>query len=153
MRKDKINSNKIEKTETLAEKIIQIAKNEVWIVEWTKIADSYGWFKSKDISWCAAFVNWCLKQSWLKWSGNNLALSFIWLSWYWHTWIKNGDKMISGNWWNKVSLSSSMKQIASWYAIPTKDWLKKNSWKIAFKDIPEWAIVSWRRNPKSWLWA
>lgn len=37
----------------------------------------HGWVKDDDTAWCAAFVNWCLKQTGTKYPGSLLARSFL----------------------------------------------------------------------------
>lgn len=144
-------SESSEKNDSITEKIINMAKSQVWIREWRE-ANKY-WVNTIKTPWCAAFVNWVLAQSWLPGSGSNLSLSFVGLSGYWHAWIKDWNKMLSWNRWNKVAHSAPMSKMAVWYAIPTPNWLKKYPWNIAYDKIPNWAIVCWRRNPKSGRWA
>lgn len=146
-------SEKREKTDSLAEKVINIAKTKVWLVEWSSTLNKMIWFNTKKSPWCAAFINACLKEAWVKWSWSNLALSFVWLSGYWHAGIKDWNSMISWNWWNKVAKSAPMSNVAVWYALITENWLKKFPWNISYDKIPNWAIVCWRRNPRSWRWA
>lgn len=49
--------------------------------------------------WCAAFVNWCLKEAGLPGTNSNLAKSFVNLTGTGHVGIKTEPgRMINGNW-------------------------------------------------------
>lgn len=110
--------------------MIEIATKEIGNNENDGSADKYFrdlGFKTtaRKTPWCAAFVNWVLKQAGLPGTKNNLAKSFIGRSdGYGHVGIKVAEnKMINGNWDNRVGYSPLPKTIIG-YSIPTKDGLK-----------------------------
>ncbi len=138
------------------DKIIELAKSEIGTNEKDNSADKYFkelWYKhdSKKVPWCGAFVSWTLMKAGFPIPKNDLsAKAFIDESGKWHVWIKVADKIVSWNYWNKVSsdtMDSIDKKIV-WYAIPTVSGLEIHKEKIKFDDIPEGAVVVFDRDAK-----
>jgi len=129
----------------------ETALSQMWTSETDWWADIYLkelWYKnlnSRNTPWCAAFINWSLKQCWFEGTGWLAAKWFIEGSWSGHVWIKFWDKVLWWNQWDKVSMMSINKPII-WYAIPSKEWLDihKPAWDIS--KIPDWAIIVFDRS-------
>jgi hypothetical protein len=139
------------------EKIIQIAKAEVWSNESDNTSDKYLkelWYIQKDSKTtprCWAFVSWVLMKSGLPIPQNDLsAKAFVGEEWLWHVWIKIDNKVISWNYGNKVSSDdiSDFKKPIIWYAISTPSGLVVHKETTSFDKIPQWAILVFDRNKK-----
>lgn len=135
------------------EKVIELAKSEIGTNEKDDSADKYFrelWYKhdSKDVPWCGAFVSWTLMKAGFPLPKNDLsAKSFINDEGLWHVWIKVADKIISWNYWNKVSTDTidKINKKIVWYAIPTSSGLQIHKENIKFEKIPEGAVVVFDR--------
>lgn len=133
---------------------------EVWKTEskWEETNKYFSetWFwnlKTSSTPWCAAFVNWVLKESWLEWTWSNAAKSFIKWSWFGHVWFKVWDKMLGWNQWDKVCLNPLNLNKIAWWVLPTdvKNWEPiYRRWDPLFNvnNIPDWAIIVYYRSTK-----
>ena len=134
-------------------KVIALAKSEIGANEKDNSADKYFrelWYKydSKKQPWCGAFVSWTLMKAGFSIPKNDLsAKAFIDESGTWHVGIKVEWKVVSWNYWNKVTFDEINRPI-KWYAIPTLTWLDIHKESIKFEDIPEGAVVVFDRNKK-----
>jgi hypothetical protein len=133
--------------------IIELAKSEIGTNEKDNTADKYFrelWYKydSKNQPWCWAFVSRVLMKSWFPVPKNDLsAKAFLEESGKWHVWIKVEDKVVSWNYWNKVSSDTINKKII-WYAIPTPSGLQIHKENIKFDKIPNGAVIVFDRDSK-----
>lgn len=140
--------------ESVLSRFVEISKWELGISEKTGEADKYfreqGMRNSaKSTPWCAAFINWCLKKTWLPGTNSNIAKSFVNLVGTGHAGIKTeSGRMINGNWGNKVAMSGLPKFIVG-YAIPTENGLIVKQGNFSDKDIPIGAIVVTGRNTRT----
>lgn len=135
-------------------RVIEIAKWELGTSEKTGAANKYFremWMRNsaQNTPWCAAFINWCLKEAGLPGANSNIAKSFVNLTGTGHAGIKTEPgRMINGNWGNKVAMSGIPKFTVG-YAIPTESGLVMKQWNFSDKEIPIGAIVVTGRNTRT----
>ncbi len=136
------------------EKCLSIASFEVNKHESNRETDKYfsetwhWWVHTNSTPWCAAFVNWTLKQAWYETTWSNMAKSFIKWAWSWHVWFMTEDKRCL--WWNqsnKVSIININKPIV-WWIMPDQVWKSEANTKTPIdpKDVPTWAIIVFDRS-------
>jgi len=138
------------------EKVIAILKSQLGVHESTWAADKYfneTWYNlsAAQVPWCAAFVNWVVKEAWYQWTWSNLAKSFIGWTWYWHVWFKLGNKILWWNQWNCVSINNINKPIV-WWVMPENIWNESEThknWPYTPNDVPDWAIIVYDRNTRN----
>ncbi len=125
---------------------------ELWTHENSWKADKYFDFNEKfknlnarSTPWCAAFVNWALKEWWLPTNWSLAAKSFIQWSWKWHVWFKVWEQLLWWNQSNRVSLKPLNVNNVEWWVMPHKMNEIHGKWSKDFKNIPNWAIVVFGR--------
>lgn len=146
------NLNFPEWTPEQLKKTINAAMWELWVHENSWKADKFfheTWFPNLDARstpWCAAFINWALKEWWLEWTWSNLAKSFIKWAWKWHVWFNVWGQLLWWNQSNRVSLKPLNYWSVEWWILPTeKDVKPHTKWPFNKDNIPEWAIVVFGR--------
>jgi len=125
---------------------------ELWNDENSWNADKYlkdFWdLSSRTTPWCAAFVNWTLKEASLKWNWSLSSKSFIGEWGKWHVWIKIWDKLLAWNQSNMVSTKPLNTPTIKWYVLPIDLNNPIIKWPFTQDKIPDWAIVVYDR----WKW-
>jgi len=145
------NLNFPEWTPEQLKKTINAAIGQLWIHENSWKADKFfkeTWFpnlKANSTPWCAAFVNWALKEWGLQWTWSNLAKSFIKWAWKWHVWFNVWGQLLWWNQSNRVSLKPLNYWKVEWWVLPTKMNEVHRKWPFNKDSIPEWAIVVFGR--------
>lgn len=143
------------------EKVLQIAKSQLWIHEETRISDKYfndylkeykEWISWSEIdtrkdnwAWCAAFASWCLRKAGYSWEITIKAKKFINQNWAWHVAFKEWKNMV---WWNQENQVSSIPipfDKIVWYAVPKISWLEVFKKPKSLEEIPDWAILAFNR--------
>ena len=141
----------LDKMSPSIKKVLEVWMSQIWVNERDGSADKYlqeiwhKWRKSawNENAWCAAFVNWTLKKSWMDYNSSLASQSFINWSWKWHVWFKIWNQLL---WWNQsdmVSLKPLNLDKVEWWVMPDNRWEIHRRWESTFNQnkIPDWAIL------------
>jgi len=152
------NLNLSESTPEWLKKALNAAMWQLWVHENSWKADKFLhdiWhsnLNARTTPWCAAFVNWSLKQWGIEQNWSLSAKSFINEWWKWHVWFKVWDQLLWWNQSNRVSLKPLHLNKIKWYYLPYwENWEKGKQiikrWEKGFDQnkIPDWAIVVFDR--------
>ena len=133
---------------------VNAAMWQLWVHENSGKADKFfhetgfKWLNARSTPWCAAFINWSLKQWGLQWTNSNMAKSFINWAWSGHVWFNVWGQLLWWNQSNRVSLKPLDINKVEWYVMPHEMNKKYMKWDNDFAPggkIPEWAIVVFGR--------